>query len=101
MELKIGLNNMQSKTSDTHANCACRCVDVGCPIDAQEMGDYCANQIAFARLANSFNFIFYPKLVGDEWHKLDCSMGDCSSCGINTLKVYPTKELLCVSRMVQ
>ncbi len=28
-------------------------------------------------------------------------MGDYSSCGINTLKVCPTKELLCVSRMVQ
>jgi hypothetical protein len=28
-------------------------------------------------------------------------MGDCSSCGINTLKVCPTKELFCVSRMVQ
>jgi hypothetical protein len=45
--------------------------------------------------------LFVPKLVGVEWHKQDYLMGDCLSCGINTLKVYPTEELHCVSKMVQ
>ncbi len=69
MESKIGLNNMCSKISSIHANCACRCVDVCCPIDAQDVGDCCANQITFARLANLSSSIICPKLVGDEWHK--------------------------------
>jgi hypothetical protein len=101
MELKIDLNNIRSKVGNIHANCACKCVDVGYPIDAQEVGNCYANQITFARLANLSSSIICPKLVGDDWHKQDCLMGDCSSCGINTLKVCPTKELLCVSRMVQ
>ncbi len=43
VELKIGLNNMLSKIGIIHANCACRCVDVCCPIGAQDVGDYCVN----------------------------------------------------------
>jgi hypothetical protein len=44
-------------------------VHVGYPIDAQEVGNCYANQITFSGLANLSNFIFCPKLVGDEWHK--------------------------------
>jgi hypothetical protein len=65
------------------------------------VGDYCANQITFARLANLSGSIICPKPIGDEWHKQDCLMGDCSSCVFNTLKVCPTKELFFVLRMVQ
>lgn len=91
---------MHSKTSGIHVNCACRCVDVCCPIDAQDVGNCYANQITFARLVDLSNSILCPKLVGDEWYKRNCLMGDYSSRGINTIKVYPTEELLCVSRMV-
>ncbi len=96
---KIGLNNMHSKIGDIHANCACRCVDVCYPIDVQDVGNYYANQIT--GLVDLSSPIFCPKPVSDEWHKQDCVMGDCSSCGINTLKVCPTEEFICVSRTVQ
>jgi hypothetical protein len=92
---------MRSKTDGIHANCAHRCVDVCYPIDAQDVGDYCANEITFVGLVDLSSSISYPKPVGDELHKQDCLMGDCSLRGINTLKIYPTKELLCVSRMMQ
>ncbi len=101
VELKIGLNNMCSKTNGIHANCACRCVDVCYPIDVQDVGNCCANQITFARLVDLSSSIFCAKLVVDELHKQDCLMDDCSLCGINTLNIYPTKELLCISRMMQ
>jgi hypothetical protein len=100
VELKTDLYNMHSKTSDIHANCACRCVDVCCPIDAQDVGNYCASQITFTRLVDLSSSIICPKQVGDEWCKWYCLMGDYSSCGINTIKVYPIEELLCVSKMV-
>jgi hypothetical protein len=76
-------------------------VDTCYPIDVQEASNYFANQITFAGLDDLYSSIICPKLVGDEWQKQNCLMGDCSSCGINTLKVCPTKELFCVSRMVQ
>jgi hypothetical protein len=65
------------------------------------VGNCCANQIRFAGLANLSNSIICPKSIGVEWHKLDYLMGDYSSCGINTLKVYPTKGLFFFSRTVQ
>ncbi len=101
VELKIGLNNMHSKIDSIHANCAGRCVDVCYPIDVQDVGNCCANQITFARLVDLSNFIICPKPIGDKLHKQDCLMGDFSLCGINTLNIYATKKLLCVSRMMQ
>jgi len=100
VEQKIGLNNMHSKISSIHANCACRCVDVYYPIYVQDVGDCYANQITFTGLVDLSSSILCPKPVGDEWHKRDCLMGDCLSYGINTLKVCPTEELLFVSSTV-
>jgi hypothetical protein len=69
-------------------------------IDAQDVGDCYANQITFVGLVDLSSSIICPKPVGDEWYKQNCLMGDYSSCAINTIKVCPTKELLCVSKMV-
>ncbi len=91
---------MHSDISDIHANYACRCVDVCCPINAQDVGNCCASQITFAGLVDLSSSVLSPKPVGDEWYKRNCLTGDYSSCGINTIKVCPTEELLCVSRMV-
>ncbi len=76
MELKIGLYDVHSETSGIHVNYACRCVDVCCPIDAQDVGDCCASQITFVGLVDLSSFILCPKRVGDEWYMQDCLMGD-------------------------
>ncbi len=100
MELKIGFNNMCSKTKGIHANCACNCVDVCCPIDVQDVTKCCASQITFLGSIKPRNSILCPNPSGDDQYKQSWLMGECSSCGINTLKVYPTKDVLFPSKMM-
>jgi hypothetical protein len=66
MELKIGFNNMCSKTKGIHANCGCSCVDVCCPIDAQDVTKCCASQITFLGLTKPCNFILCPNPSNDD-----------------------------------
>jgi hypothetical protein len=35
----------------------------------------------------------YPKPKLQEWHKLECLMGDFHECGASTLHVYPNETL--------
>jgi hypothetical protein len=30
-----------------------------------------------------------PKREFEEWHRLDCLMGECVECGVGKLSIYP------------
>lgn len=64
MELKIGLNNMQSKTRGIHANCGCRCPNICYQVGALDVGDCCTSQVSFTRLTNLWSCILCPKPEG-------------------------------------
>jgi hypothetical protein len=90
VELRIGLNNIHSKTGGLHANCDCRYV-VCCPLGVdQNVEECCAYQLSFSRLTNLWTSIVCSIVDGHEWHKRACLMGDCTLCGIGTLKVCLT-----------
>jgi hypothetical protein len=38
-----------------------------------------------------------PKGDFEEWHKLDCLMGECAKCGVGKLEVYPNESFIHLS----
>jgi hypothetical protein len=77
------------------------CVDVCCPSYAQNVDECCASRITFSRPIDLCSSILCPKPLGDDWHKQTCLLGECSSCGIKTLKVYPIKIISCASKIMK
>ncbi len=92
VELCIGLNNMGSKSGGVHGHCPYRCINICSPLATQDVGQCSTHQTSFSQLSNLWNYILYEKLDDKDWHKRVCLMGDCISCGIETLMVCLIKQ---------
>jgi hypothetical protein len=84
-----GLNDMQINLVGIHATCVCKYLEV-CVVNVESTFN-CAcsthSQI-YGGITNLWTSIMCGKYVDSLWHKRECLLGECPTCGIQILKGY-------------
>lgn len=90
-ELLNGFNDMKTLGKGIHGACSCKCIEV-CDVKLNLVTnlDNCIVKFqTYKGLIELWTSVLCLKLVLVEWHCRQCLTGDCNSCGIHTLKLWP------------
>lgn len=76
-----------------HGTCNYKCTKVcDSQLNPTSSSDMCTTEFQIYKGLTEFQtFILCPKLALVEWHSKQCLMGECSHCGVHTLKVCPNE----------
>jgi hypothetical protein len=93
-ELLSGLNDMRSLCRGVHRGCQCLCSVICRRLieDFVSTSNSCeATKCRFSDVTKLGMSILCPLPPFSAWHKLECLMGTCDSCGIHKLQFCPTE----------
>jgi hypothetical protein len=90
-ELLNGFDDMKTLGKGIHGAYSYKCIEV-CDVKlnlATNLDNCIVKFQTYKGLIELWTSILCLKLVLIEWHSRQCLMGDCNSCGIHTLKLWP------------
>jgi hypothetical protein len=90
--LKQGLNNIRDVRKGAHVKNACGCEYSVCKVFDPKSHLCQAHDKVYFELTMLWEKCVCPKPKLQEWHKLECLMGDCFQCGVNTFPICPNES---------
>ncbi len=94
--LKQGINNTKDAKKGYHAINVCGCECFVCKVIDSNLRCQTHDKMHFGVTMLRENCLC-PKLKFQEWHKLECPMGDCLQCGANTYLFAPRNLFILMS----
>lgn len=89
-DLKQGVNEFREDSQGVHLDCFCIC-EMVCNSSLGIRG-CSANTMIYGRLTNLWESILCVKDEYQMWHKRECLLGECLSCGLQLLKICPHEK---------
>jgi hypothetical protein len=86
--LREGINNMRDVRRGVHATCTYSCKL--CSSNANDDDPSCgASEFLYKGITKLWLEVICQKLDTEEWHKYNCLMGECDTCGVKTIPFCP------------
>ena len=88
--LREAYNTMRDAMKGVHTFISCTCL---CSVCSDAPEDSCSAHLTKCDGVTKFwEQIVCPKGESEEFHKLECLMGSCSQCGVDSLQLCPNEE---------
>ena len=85
---QTGNQHFRADQQGVHLNCSCEC-DMVCKNGVDIHGGCSGWNVVYDSLTSLWESILCKKDEYQMWHKRECLLGECQSCGIKLLKICP------------